>query len=568
MAGLVPLQIGSATNGSTGPLASLAGDAQPLAGFAAVLSSLVKSGTWPRTPAEAVRVSDPGFTDTGNGLDPTGSAATGPFDLLPVAPEADLATPLPTPAKPSANAGTSPEIPRAIAMKSSDLVRFNPVVGKAATSPARGKPPGAKPADSASASDVNGLPQSPTGSAAPKPVPADSAGDLTASDRAGPEQDVLTSGEIVQTPAEDANSHTGLLSQAVLAMPRGTTKGVDPQQPASRQLLPVATSGKNSDGAGRHTIRGHRLAGQHRGPEGKDQVSQGLAVVTVTAVASTSQPPPASVTPQVSVTPTLPSDPLIAVTPQTKVADSDPPGDPQRPASVDPAPVDPARPQSTGEDHAARVATPVAPIQTASGQEQAAAVKFADVPGAPAPGIRVDVPPAVVSGAASSPASSAGKAQPAAPALQIAPALIGILQQPDGQQSVTVRLQPAELGQVQIRIDQTVAGAAHIDITAERPETLQLLQRDEPRLQQVLDQAGIQSTGRTVSFQMSAPEQIVATAARPDSMQTGTGASGQGQNGGTWRQNGDSPNEFGRSPNPDQGQNRPRWFRAGLDITA
>jgi hypothetical protein len=51
-------------------------------------------------------------------------------------------------------------------------------------------------------------------------------------------------------------------------------------------------------------------------------------------------------------------------------------------------------------------------------------------------------------------------------------------------------------------------------------------------------------------------------------MQTGTGASGQGQNGGAWRQNGDAPNDLGRSPNPDQGQNRPRWFRAGLDITA
>jgi flagellar hook-length control protein FliK len=142
------------------------------------------------------------------------------------------------------------------------------------------------------------------------------------------------------------------------------------------------------------------------------------------------------------------------------------------------------------------------------------------------------------------------------------------LQKTDGQQSVTVHLQPAELGQVQIRVDQTVAGAAHIAITAERPETLQLLQREEPRLQQVLDQAGVLSSGRTVSFQVATPEQIGATASRPDSMETGAGASGQGQSGGAWRQNGDSQNDFGRGPGPDQGQNRPRWFRAGLDITA
>ena len=155
-----------------------------------------------------------------------------------------------------------------------------------------------------------------------------------------------------------------------------------------------------------------------------------------------------------------------------------------------------------------------------------------------------------------------------APADQLAPAVVGILQKPDGQQSVTVRLQPAELGQVQIRVDQTVAGAAHIAITAERPETLQLLQRDEPRLQQVLDQAGMQSTGRTVSFQVTAPEQVGAAAARPDSMETGGGAFGQSQSGGAWRQHGDTPNDFGRDPDPEQGRTRPRWFRAGLDITA
>jgi flagellar hook-length control protein FliK len=164
--------------------------------------------------------------------------------------------------------------------------------------------------------------------------------------------------------------------------------------------------------------------------------------------------------------------------------------------------------------------------------------------------------------------SGADKALPAAPADQIAPALVSVLQNPDGHQIVTVRLQPAELGQVQIRVDQTVMGAAHIAITAERPETLQLLQREEPRLQQLLDQAGVLSTGRTVSFQVATPEQIGATASRPDSMETGAGASGQGQSGGTWRQNEDAPNDFGRGPGADQGQNRPRWFRAGLDITA
>jgi flagellar hook-length control protein FliK len=175
------------------------------------------------------------------------------------------------------------------------------------------------------------------------------------------------------------------------------------------------------------------------------------------------------------------------------------------------------------------------------------------------------VPPSVT---VASPPSPVDKVHPATPADQIAPALVGILQKNDGQQSVTIRLQPAELGQVQIRIDQTNAGAAHINIIAERPETLQLLQRDEPRLQQTLDQAGVLSSGRTVSFQVATPEQVGASASRPDSMETGSGTSGQGQSGGAWRQSGDSPNDFGRGSGTDQGQTRTRWFRAGLDITA
>jgi flagellar hook-length control protein FliK len=146
--------------------------------------------------------------------------------------------------------------------------------------------------------------------------------------------------------------------------------------------------------------------------------------------------------------------------------------------------------------------------------------------------------------------------------------LVGLLKATDSTSSVTVRLQPTDLGQVRIRIGQTAEGAAHIDITAERPETLQLLQRDEPRLQQALDQAGVLSTGRTVSFQVAAPEQVGATASRPDSMATGSDGSGQGQSGGPWRQNDDTQRDSGGGSDSDQGQARARWFRVGLDITA
>jgi hypothetical protein len=156
----------------------------------------------------------------------------------------------------------------------------------------------------------------------------------------------------------------------------------------------------------------------------------------------------------------------------------------------------------------------------------------------------------------------------AAPADQIAPALVGMLKTADGVQSVTVSLQPAELGLVRIRIDQTAEGAAHVNVTAERPETLELLQRDQPRLLQALDQAGVPSDGRSVSFQVAAPEQVGASASRPDSMATGSDDSGQRQSGDARRENGDARQDPGAGADQRQGQARARWFRAGLDITA
>jgi hypothetical protein len=153
-----------------------------------------------------------------------------------------------------------------------------------------------------------------------------------------------------------------------------------------------------------------------------------------------------------------------------------------------------------------------------------------------------------------------------APVDQVAPALIGLLKTTDGTQSITMRLQPAELGQVDIRVDQTAQGTSHVAITAERTETLALLQHDEPRLQQALDQAGVSSSGRTVSFQV-APPPVDASASRPDSMAAGSGGSGQGQSGGAWRQSSDQHNP-GNSPEAEQGRAQARWFRAGLDITA
>jgi flagellar hook-length control protein FliK len=352
--------------------------------------------------------------------------------------------------------------------------------------------------------------------------------------------------ENVQPLPADPDLVTALPEAAAVATPHGNTTDGAPPARAEALALPKNTGG------GIHT-KGHRPPADLPVPVVLGQMSQPVpdAVLTIVVPA----PLPMAVPPMA-----LPAS-APAVTLGVGTGGDEKPAAPHRPMSVDPAKVqtDSVAGQAAGE----------APLRTEPlTADEPAKIVVDAARETPALSLRADVPQVSLSVTASSPPLKADHPQPAAPADQIAPALVGILQKPDGQQSVTIRLQPVELGQVQIRVDQTVGGVAHINITAERPETLQILQRDEPRLQQVLDQAGVQSTGRTVSFQVASPEQVGAPASRPDSMETGAGASGQGQNGGAWRQNGDSPNDFEDGTAPGQGENRPRWFRAGLDITA
>lgn len=92
------------------------------------------------------------------------------------------------------------------------------------------------------------------------------------------------------------------------------------------------------------------------------------------------------------------------------------------------------------------------------------------------------------------------------PATQIAPALVQMGHASDGSQRLTVRLDPPDLGHVQIRIDRPAEAPAHVEITVEKPETLTLLLRDQPQLQRALDQAGVPAEGRSVTFHVATPE--------------------------------------------------------------
>ncbi|HYZ63148.1 MAG TPA: flagellar hook-length control protein FliK [Acetobacteraceae bacterium] len=128
-------------------------------------------------------------------------------------------------------------------------------------------------------------------------------------------------------------------------------------------------------------------------------------------------------------------------------------------------------------------------------------------------------------------------------------------------QTLTINLQPLELGRVEVRIERSAEGPARVELAVERADTLLLLMRDQPQLQQALDQAGLPADGRTLHFSLAA-----------DSSQSGSSSfGGEAGSGAGQRQGYGSPGQgFGRS-GPDTTETnapRPVWSRGGIDITA
>lgn len=109
-----------------------------------------------------------------------------------------------------------------------------------------------------------------------------------------------------------------------------------------------------------------------------------------------------------------------------------------------------------------------------------------------------------VSTAATVAASPSTHAAPSAsPIEQLAPTLLTLAKTTDGSQQMTVSLQPLDLGLVQVKIARAASGATQIEVSAENPATLLALQRDQPQLHKTLDDAGIPTTDRTVTFHIA-----------------------------------------------------------------
>lgn len=69
-------------------------------------------------------------------------------------------------------------------------------------------------------------------------------------------------------------------------------------------------------------------------------------------------------------------------------------------------------------------------------------------------------------------------------------------------ETFTLQLQPAELGRLDVRMKFDKDGNMKAHLTAERPETLAMLQKDQAQLQRTLQQAGIDVDDNSLSFDL------------------------------------------------------------------
>lgn len=117
------------------------------------------------------------------------------------------------------------------------------------------------------------------------------------------------------------------------------------------------------------------------------------------------------------------------------------------------------------------------------------------------------------------------------PTQQVAPALVQLTHTANGGQ-LTLQLNPNELGRVHIQIDRAADGSANVQVTADRPETLQLLVADQAQLHHALDSAGLPQEGRTLSLNLAKPETSTSEGFNGGGASSGDNSAAGGRSGG------------------------------------
>jgi flagellar hook-length control protein FliK len=179
-----------------------------------------------------------------------------------------------------------------------------------------------------------------------------------------------------------------------------------------------------------------------------------------------------------------------SVAPQVPVADSDPKNDG---AAVD-----------TGKAQPAKSDAPMAAAMAASPHEHRAAAAIVQTDASDAAQQAPNAIQQPVQSAAA-PATAAQLTVTAATAAAVP--LNGLALQiavtaQSGKSRFEIRLDPAELGRIDVRIDVDRHGQLTSHLTVEKPETLAMLRQDAPQLQRALDNAGFKTGDGGLQFSL------------------------------------------------------------------
>jgi flagellar hook-length control protein FliK len=172
---------------------------------------------------------------------------------------------------------------------------------------------------------------------------------------------------------------------------------------------------------------------------------------------------------------------------------------------------------------------------------------------APLPSAHDNLPPLLASqtpaAAISRPAASAlpYTMPPQSPAILAQPGRIGrdmgveiARQVSAGRDEVMIRLDPAEMGRVDVRLSFDDKGSLHAAVTADSPAALDMLRRDAGDLGRALSDAGIRADASSFRFDSRSPD-----SGQFAQQQHQGGQQGGDQRGGGRRQQGGDDNDFG-----------------------
>jgi flagellar hook-length control protein FliK len=109
----------------------------------------------------------------------------------------------------------------------------------------------------------------------------------------------------------------------------------------------------------------------------------------------------------------------------------------------------------------------------------------------------------VAAGAPASQAAAAAPSTPTAVAVPISALPVAIAARAKaGSNQFDIRLDPPELGRIDVRLDVGANGQVTSHVTADRPETLTLLQNQQPQLERALEQAGLKTADNGMQFSL------------------------------------------------------------------